>query len=120
MIYNGTIINESAIVAQFLADAHPSHLTKESSAEGGALQRAKVGFFVDAFFSKVFPGFFPLLLAEGEKREELTDKLVDSVVKELEPLLQDAKPFFDGAVRLTMAEVRAFGVCDSKSKLTMG
>lgn len=36
--YNGEIIPESGIVAQFLADAHPSHLQKASDAEGGALQ----------------------------------------------------------------------------------
>src|SRR6187402_1527415 len=40
--YNGTIITESGIVAQFLADAHPSHLLKTSNEEGGALQRAKI------------------------------------------------------------------------------
>jgi len=36
--YNGEIIPESGIVAQFLAGAHPSHLQKPSDAEGGALQ----------------------------------------------------------------------------------
>lgn len=51
--YNGEIITESAVVAQFLADAYPSHLVPTSSEEGGALKRARIAFFVDAceFFS---------------------------------------------------------------------
>jgi len=104
--YNGEIITESAIVSQFLADAHPSHLEKSSSEPGGALQRAKINFFVDAFFSKAQNHFYPILKAatEEDKEKEVT-ALVDGVVKELEPLLQDAKPFFGGANKLTLAEV---------------
>ncbi|CZR62191.1 related to glutathione transferase omega 1 [Phialocephala subalpina] len=103
--YNGTIITESGIVAQFLADAHPSHLEKTSSEEGGALQRARVNFFVDAYFSKVNSNFYPILKAEGAEKEEHTQKYVDAVVKELEPLLQDAAPYFGGSSKLTLAEV---------------
>jgi len=103
--YNGTIITESAIVAQFLSDAHPSHLEKTSSEEGGALQRAKINFFVDAFISKVNGLTFGILRASEEEKEELATKLVDAVVKEVEPLLQDAKPFFGGSSKLTLAEV---------------
>lgn len=102
--YNGTIITESGIVAQFLVDAHPSHLVKES--HEGALQRARIGFFVDAFVSKVQSGWYGLLMAQGVEKEVLATKFVDNVVKELEPLLQDAAPFFGGAKRLTLAEVR--------------
>lgn len=36
--YNGEIIAESAIVAQFIADAHPSHLTPQSGSPEGALK----------------------------------------------------------------------------------
>lgn len=36
--YNGEVIPESGIVAQFLADAHPSKLVKATTEEGGALQ----------------------------------------------------------------------------------
>ncbi|EEY21554.1 conserved hypothetical protein [Verticillium alfalfae VaMs.102] len=42
--YNGEIITESGIVAQFLADAHPSHLLPASDAKDGALRRARINF----------------------------------------------------------------------------
>lgn len=103
--YNGAIITESGIVAQFLADAHPSHLEKTSSEEGGALQRAKINFFVDAYFSKVNSGFYTVIKAEGEEKEKEAGIFVDNIVKEIEPLLKDAKPFFGGSSRLTLAEV---------------
>ncbi|PVH75449.1 thioredoxin-like protein [Cadophora sp. DSE1049] len=104
--YNGNIVTESAIVAQFLADAHPSHLVKTSSEEGGALQRARIAYFVDAYFSKVNGGFWGLLFAEGEEKEKLAETFVDAIVKEVEPLLQDAAPFFGGSKKLTLAEVQ--------------
>jgi len=47
------IIPESAIVSQYLADLYPSTLLPASDSEGGALRRARVGFFVDAYMSKV-------------------------------------------------------------------
>ncbi|CAL3965452.1 unnamed protein product [Diplocarpon coronariae] len=103
--YNGEIITESAIVAKFLADAHPSHLVKTSSEDGGALQRARIDFFVDAYFSKANSSFFPLLLAKGEEKEKAGVAFVDSIVKEVEPYLQDAAPFFGGSEKLTLAEV---------------
>jgi glutathione S-transferase len=103
--YNGTIITESAVIAQFLADAHPSHLEKTSNEEGGALQRARINFFVDTFITKLQGQIYPLLRASEEEKEELSVKLVDAVVKELEPLLQDANPFFGGSSKLTLAEV---------------
>jgi glutathione S-transferase len=103
--YNGTIITESAIVAQFLSDAHPSHLEKTSTEEGGALQRAKINFFVDTFITKVNGQTFGILRASEEEKPELAVKLVDAIVKEVEPLLQDAKPFFGGSSKLTLAEV---------------
>ncbi|KAN0104911.1 thioredoxin-like protein [Hyaloscypha variabilis] len=105
--YNGTIITESAIVAQFLSDAHPSHLEKTSTEEGGALQRAKINFFVDTFITKVNGQTFGILRASEEEKPELAVKLVDAIVKEVEPLLQDAKPFFGGSSKLTLAEVQA-------------
>lgn len=36
---------------------------------------------------------------------EASDKLVAAVVKELEPHIQDAAPFFGGSKKLTLAEV---------------
>jgi glutathione S-transferase len=104
--YNGNILTESAIVSQFLVDAHPSHLEKTSSEEGGALQRAQINFFVDTYFTKVNSLFFGVLRASGEEREKEADNFVGAIVKEIEPLLKDANPFFGGSSRLTLAEVR--------------
>lgn len=46
-----------------------------------------------------------MMKAQGEDKEVEVKKLVDVVVKELEPLLQDASPFFGGSSKLTLAEV---------------
>ncbi|KAL3421072.1 glutathione S-transferase domain-containing protein [Phlyctema vagabunda] len=105
--YNDQIITESAIVAQFLADAHPSHLLKTSNEDGGALQRARIAFFVDTFFSKALANQFAIIKATSkEEKEELGAKLTEVLVKEIEPLLADAAPFFGGSSRLTLAEVQ--------------
>lgn len=104
--YNGTIITESGIVSQFLTDAHPSHLVKTSSEEGGALERAKIAFFVDAFFSKAWAHAAAAQWATSEEvKNEKVDLLLAGIVKEVEPLLNDAAPFFGGSSRLTLAEV---------------
>jgi glutathione S-transferase len=108
--YNGNIITESGIVAQFIADAHPSHLLPPSGPTENALYRARVAFFVDAFFSKVVPHLFASLRAASDaERDDAAGLLVDAVVKEVEPLLEDGKgPFFGGSERLTLAEVCIF------------
>lgn len=49
--------------------------------------------------------FYPILRAQGEEKEVEVGKYVDAVVKELEPLLQDANPYFGGSSKLTLAEV---------------
>ncbi|KAH6673328.1 glutathione S-transferase domain-containing protein [Halenospora varia] len=103
--YGDEIITESGIVAQFLADAHPSHLLKTSTEAGGALQRARIAYFVDAWFSKVQSNVFPIYKASGAEKAELAEKLVDAIVKEIEPLLAGAGPFFGGAEKFTLAEV---------------
>jgi glutathione S-transferase len=106
--YNGEIIPESAIVSQFLADQYPSHLVKTSSEPGGALQRARINFFVDALISKVQPSLYPQILAKTEEEKiEKMNAFVNAVVKEIEPLLKDAAPFFAGSSKLTLAEVRS-------------
>jgi len=105
--YNGQILTESAVVTQFLADLYPSKLLPESGSPEGALRRARVAFFVDAFFTKVQSQGFKF---GGAKTEEEIDAVADAyiaaVVKEIEPLLQDAAPFFGGAAEITLAEVR--------------
>lgn len=103
--YNGEIITESQVVSQFLADAHPSHILKSNTEAGGALQRARINFFVDTYFTKVNSSWFPLLKATGEEQEVLAQKFVDAIVKEIDPLLKDAAPFFGGSSKLTLAEV---------------
>lgn len=103
--YNGRILTESGLIAQFLVDAHPSHLSKTNSEPGGALWRYQANFFVDTYFSKVQPLFNSTLSAKGEAKEIEGTKFTDAIVKEIEPLLADAAPFFGGSSRLTIAEV---------------
>ncbi|EAL87157.1 hypothetical protein KXW98_005401 [Aspergillus fumigatus] len=107
--YNGTIITESAIVAQFLADAHPSHLLPPSNSVEGALQRARIAFFVDTFFSKVAPHFLASQRATSDQdRVAAGEAIVAAIEKELEPILASQKgpgPFFGGREKLTLAEV---------------
>ncbi|CAI7611224.1 unnamed protein product [Penicillium glandicola] len=107
--YNGNIITESGIVAQFLADAHETHLLPASSPTENALYRARLAFFVDAFFSKALPSFFASLRATDDAERELAaEQLVAAIVKEVEPLLADTEgkgPFFSGSEKLTLAEV---------------
>lgn len=107
MSYNGHIIIESAIVAQFIADAHPSHLLPPSGLEENALFRARVSLFVDTFSSKITPHMYAGLRAASEEdRDAAAEALADAVVKEIEPLLADGEgPFFGGREKLTMAEV---------------
>ncbi|KAI1125495.1 glutathione S-transferase domain-containing protein [Nemania abortiva] len=102
---DGQIITESAIVSGYLADAFPSHLAPASSTADGPLARARIAFFVDTYMSKV-GGVFPLIRAKtDDERAELIQKTVDAVVKEIEPLLANAGPFFGGSDKLTLAEV---------------
>ncbi|KAJ5370579.1 uncharacterized protein N7496_006671 [Penicillium cataractarum] len=107
--YNGNVITESGIVAQFLADAHPSHLLPASGPAENALYRARLSFFVDAFFSKVIPHFFASLRSTSDaERDAAVELLVAGIVKEVEPLLADTEgkgPFFGGSDKLTLAEV---------------
>lgn len=106
--YNGEIIIESAIVAQFLADAYPSHLVPASNEPGGALRRARIARFVDAYVNKVNSVVFGFYKATAaDEIDALVEKAVQGVVGEVEPLLADAKPFFGGSDKLTLAEVGA-------------
>lgn len=101
---NEEIITESGIVAQFLADAHPSHLLPASNSPAGALRRARINFFVDTWFSKAGSHWFKLLRTPEEEKEALVTEFVDIVTKEIEPLLKDAAPFFGGSEKFTLAE----------------
>ncbi|KAK4941401.1 hypothetical protein LTR10_018670 [Elasticomyces elasticus] len=106
--YNGDIITESAVVTQFLADAHPSHLLPPSNSEGAALFRARVAFFADTFVSKALPQIMAGQRAQDEAgKDEAAEALVAVVAKEIEPLFtwdKAAGPYFGGNERLTLAE----------------
>ena len=105
-----SIITESGVVAQFLADSFPSHLLPASHASPTApLFRAKVNFFVDTYFNKVNSILFQILRAESEEeKKQKSEEFVTAVEKEIEPLLQDAAPFFGGSKEMTLAEVNLF------------
>jgi glutathione S-transferase len=40
-----------------------------------------------------------------EEQAKMSQEFVDVVTKEIEPLLKDAKPFFGGSQKVTLAEV---------------
>lgn len=93
-------------MAQFLADAYPSHLVPTTSDPKGPLTRARINFFVDAWFSKVSGLYMKTLLAKtSEEAETHQTELINAVAKEIEPLLSNAAPFFGGSEKLTLAEV---------------
>ncbi|KAF2749877.1 glutathione-S-transferas-like protein omega 1 [Sporormia fimetaria CBS 119925] len=99
------IVYESGIVAQFLADAYPSHLVPKSGDPEAALARARINFFVDTWFSKAGSYWYQIILKNSQEEKEATAKeFVDLVGKEIEPLLKDAAPFFGGSDKFTMAE----------------
>jgi glutathione S-transferase len=99
------IITESAIVSTFLADAYPSHVFPAAGTPEAALTRARIDFFVDTWSSKAGSYWFKILLQDSdEEKEKLSKEFVSIVGKEIEPLLKDAKPFFGGSDKVTMAE----------------
>lgn len=108
MEFNGEIITESAIVATFLADAFPSKLWPASTGPQGPLVRARINFFVDAYFSKAQSNWATLLIAKSDEEEKAAvAAYLDTVTKHVDPLLADAAPFFGGSTTITLAEVRA-------------
>lgn len=108
-VLKNEIITESAIAANYLADAYSSHAfwPESHSTPTSALTRARINFFVDTFVTKVNGSFYSVLLAQGEEQEKLGAEFVKSIEKELEPLLKGAEPFFGGSPKLTLAEVCA-------------
>ncbi|KAL7917255.1 thioredoxin-like protein [Trichoderma austrokoningii] len=104
--YNDQIITESGIVAQFLADAHPSHLVPTGGTPEAALARARLNFFVDTYFTKAHSQYQKALFAKtNEEAEAAAQEFVKQLEKEVEPLLSDAAPYFGGSKTLTLAEV---------------
>lgn len=106
LIFNGQVIIESAIVCQFLADICPSHLCPPPATTEGALRRAKISFFTDAYWTKFHTILFGLFEAPTtDDEEKVVDDAIAGLVSEVEPLLADAAPFFGGSEQLTLAEV---------------
>lgn len=104
--FNGEIFTESAIVSWLIADAYPGKLVLASTEKGGPQQRARISFFVDTYFSKFQSGLFKLFgnVSEAES-VAIIESAVATLVKEIEPLLADASPFFGGSSKITLAEV---------------
>ncbi|KAF5011838.1 hypothetical protein FDECE_2070 [Fusarium decemcellulare] len=103
--YNGQILVESAIVAKFLADAHPSHLVPPSNSVDGALRRARIEFFVDTYNNNVQSLVYKAIGAKTDAEADAIGRiLVENIVKEIEPALADAAPYFGGSNKVTLAE----------------
>ncbi|KAL2865225.1 glutathione S-transferase family protein [Aspergillus lucknowensis] len=107
LTYGDAVILESALIAQFLADSAAStNLTPHTGDPQRALARQRIAFFVETYFAKANVHYYPAIEARTDgEAEELGRRYAEAVVKEIEPLLQDAGPFFGGAGKLTMAEV---------------
>lgn len=72
----------------------------------GALRRAKMSFFIDAYWSKFHTILFQLFEAPTRDDEEkIVNDAIFGITREVEPLLADAGPFWGGSDRLTLAEV---------------
>ncbi|KAJ5160647.1 uncharacterized protein N7482_007651 [Penicillium canariense] len=104
LVYDGHVLTESGPITQFFVDSHPSHILESSAEPSGALQRYNIGFFVDTYFGNVQPFFDAAVLSSGEQEITATNKYINAIVKNIEPLLADAAPFLGGSSRLTLAE----------------
>lgn len=104
--YDGQILTESAVVSWFLADAHPSHLVPDTGSKEAAFARARISFFADTFINKVATvGYKIYTVANDDEVAAVGHAQVEAIVREIEPLLKDAAPFFGGSEKLTQAEV---------------
>ncbi|KAJ3196582.1 hypothetical protein HDU82_001737, partial [Entophlyctis luteolus] len=103
--WNGNVITESAIIAQFLVDAYPSHLLPALGTPEAALHRARISAFSDKFLTKWQSQVAKFYSAKTDAATEaVVGDVVAATVKEIEPLLVDAAPFFGGSEKLTLAE----------------
>ncbi|KAK1828632.1 thioredoxin-like protein [Podospora conica] len=104
--FNSEIIIESAIVSNFLAAQYPSHLVPSPSDPDAAIKRARIDLFVDAFITKFQSPLFKLFTATGDDEiKAVVDGAVAALVREVEPKLGNAAPFFGGSEKLGLAEV---------------
>lgn len=106
LLFNDQVIAESAVVCQFLADVCPSHLCPAPTSTEGALFRARMALFTDAYWTKFHTILFRLFEAPTQQDEEaIVAGAVQGLAAQVEPLLADAAPFFGARDRLTLAEV---------------
>lgn len=106
LIYNGQVLIESDIICQFLVDIYPSHLCPLPTCVEGALRRARMSFFIDAYWTKFHTILFRLFEAPTKDDEEkIIGDALEGLVGEVEPLLKDAMPFWGGSQKLTLVEV---------------
>lgn len=106
LIFNDQVIIESHIVCQFLCDIFPSDLCPPPASTAGALKRARMSFFIDAYWTKYHTTLFRLFESPTKADEEkVIDDAIDGITREVEPLLIDAAPFWGGSEKLTLAEV---------------
>jgi glutathione S-transferase len=109
LIYRDTeTLTDSRTIATFLADTFPG-ICPASSEPDGALERARISLFVDAYMDRVNPLVVKTQYKSRDEEERLlfARDLVEAVEREVEPLLKDTKPFFGGSERLSLAEVRS-------------
>jgi glutathione S-transferase len=101
------VMSESGPIIDFLTDVYPSHLVpKNLHIPTAAIQRYRQRYFVERFFAKVSPGLFSMMpMAEEQARAVKAESIMDALSKDIEPLLANADPFFDGSPRLTIVEV---------------
>ncbi|KAJ5423152.1 hypothetical protein N7491_008368 [Penicillium cf. griseofulvum] len=103
MEFDGEIITESAILT-------PSRQSfgLRRQVPRAPLVRARINFFVDAYFSKAQSNWATLLIAKTDEKEKAAvAAYLDTVTKHVDPLLVDAAPFFGGSTTITLAEVLA-------------
>jgi glutathione S-transferase len=108
--YNKEVLTESLIVSQFLADSHPSALLPATQADATApIRRARIAFFIDTWATKVASQQFTIMTsdAHGSERDRLTVEWAKAVEDHIEPLLEDASPFFGGSQDFTFADAMA-------------
>ncbi|KAK7941135.1 uncharacterized protein PG986_013522 [Apiospora aurea] len=100
LIWNDKIIIDSSWTCILRTCAHPP-----TTAEG-ALRRASMSFFTDAYWSKFHTTLFRLFESPtAADEEQVVEEAVQGLLREVEPLLGDAAPFFGKSQRLTLAEV---------------
>lgn len=84
----------------------PNRVTIPERFYSCTLQRARINFFVDTYFTKVNGLSTKVAFAKTDaEAEEAAAEVVNQLAKEVEPLLADAAPYFGGSKTLTLAEV---------------